>query len=52
MADSFTSVVERITGRTVVNYQSQITFDPEYCFEVFVLEPPEGGEPEPSASAE
>jgi uncharacterized protein YbcI len=47
MADSFTSAVQRITGRKVINYQSQITFDPEYCFEVFVLEPPGGGDPGP-----
>lgn len=51
MSENFTSAVERITGRKVINYQSQITFDPEYCFEVFVLEPPAGGEPEPPTSA-
>jgi uncharacterized protein YbcI len=39
MADSFTGAVEKITGRKVLNYHSQITFDPEFCFEMFVLEP-------------
>ena len=35
--------VEEITGRRVNAYHSQITFDPEYGFEIFVLDgPPEG----------
>ena len=38
--------VEDITGRRVLDYQSQIVFDPDYCFELFVL----GGD-DPSASA-
>jgi uncharacterized protein YbcI len=32
--------VEEITGRRVVSYHSQITFDPEYGFEIFVLDAP------------
>lgn len=42
MADSFTSAVENVMGRKVLGYHSQITFDPEYCFEIFVLEPEDG----------
>lgn len=42
MADEFKGTVERATGRSVVTYQSQIIFDPDYCIEFFVLdEPPE-----------
>lgn len=37
MADNFTGAVERIMDRKVLNYHSQITFDPEFCFEMFVL---------------
>jgi uncharacterized protein YbcI len=39
MADSFKGVVERETGRKVAAYHSQITFDPNIGFEVFVLAP-------------
>jgi uncharacterized protein YbcI len=39
MADSFKAVVEREVGRKVATYHSQITFDPNIGFEVFVLEP-------------
>ena len=31
--------VEEITGRKVLDYQSQIVFDPVRAFEVFVLQP-------------
>jgi uncharacterized protein YbcI len=42
MADEFKGTVERATGRAVIAYQSQIVFDPDYCFEFFVLDgPPE-----------
>jgi uncharacterized protein YbcI len=40
MAPSFHRVVEEATGRTVVTYHSQITFDPDVCFELFVLDEP------------
>ena len=37
-----TSAVEKLTGRKVIGYHSQIVFDPECVFEIFVLdEPPE-----------
>jgi uncharacterized protein YbcI len=40
MADATTEAVERLTGRQVLGYHSQIVFDPEYAFEVFVLDAP------------
>jgi uncharacterized protein YbcI len=40
MAVEFHRVVENATGRTVVTYQSQIAFDPDHCFEAFVLDGP------------
>lgn len=40
MAPDFHRVVEQATGRSVVTYQSQIAFDPDACFEVFVLDGP------------
>ena len=39
VAPSATGAVEQITGRKVVGYHSQITFDPVRAFEIFVLEP-------------
>lgn len=42
MAGRFKGVVELTTKRRVLTYQSQITFDPDHCFEFFVLDgPPE-----------
>jgi uncharacterized protein YbcI len=42
MADATTEAVERITGCKVVGYHSQIVFEPEHGFEIFVLDrPPE-----------
>jgi uncharacterized protein YbcI len=31
------AVVERITGRRVLTYESQVLFDPDYVVEIFVL---------------
>jgi uncharacterized protein YbcI len=36
----FCSAVERITGRHVLTYQSQIVFEPTRSFEIFVLDRP------------
>ncbi len=36
----FTGAVERITGRTVLTYHSQIVFNPTRSFEIFVLDQP------------
>jgi uncharacterized protein YbcI len=40
MADATTEAVERLTGRRVVGYHSQIVFEPEFGFEIFVLDEP------------
>ncbi len=37
MTDRITGVVEEITGRTVINYQSQVMFDPDVVIEIFVF---------------
>jgi uncharacterized protein YbcI len=39
MTETFTGEVEKLTGRRVVGYHSQIVFDPDIVFEFFVLEP-------------
>ena len=38
MAAPTTESIERITGRRVLTYHSQIVFDPEHAVEFFVLE--------------
>ena len=43
MADPTTEAVERITGRKVIGYHSQVVFDPEYAVEFFVLDEPIDG---------
>jgi uncharacterized protein YbcI len=40
MTEVLTGLVEETTGRTVVNYQSQIMFDPAIIVEMFVFEQP------------
>jgi uncharacterized protein YbcI len=40
MADATTAAIERLTGRRVIGYHSQIVFNPEYGFEIFVLDQP------------
>src|SRR6185437_5745222 len=37
-----TSAIERITGRRVIGYHSQIVFRPTRVFEIFVLDAPVG----------
>lgn len=37
MGPNFIDAVQRLTGRQVQSYMSQIVFDPDYCFEFFVL---------------
>jgi uncharacterized protein YbcI len=39
MGDMTMAAVAEITGRKVLTYHSQITFDPPRAFEIFVLEP-------------
>jgi uncharacterized protein YbcI len=40
MKDATTEAIERLTGRQVLGYHSQIVFGPEYGFEIFVLDEP------------
>jgi len=42
MADPTTEAIERLTGCRVIGYHSQIVFNPEYAFEIFVLDRPPG----------
>ena len=37
MEQNFIDAVQRMTDRRVLTYMSQIVFDPDYCFEFFVL---------------
>ena len=39
-----TAAVARITGRRVLDYHSQIVFDPPRSFEIFVLDAPPGAD--------
>ncbi len=38
MAAPTTEAIERLTGRKVLGYHSQIVFEPEFGFEIFVLD--------------
>ena len=40
MTETLTGLVERTTGRRVVNYQSQIMFDPDIIVEMFFFDQP------------
>jgi uncharacterized protein YbcI len=42
MEEPTVEAIERITGRKVIGYHSQIVFDPERAFEIFVLDRPPG----------
>ena len=45
MAAPTTEAVERLTGRKVLGYHSQVVFNPEHAIEMFVLDaPPEQNE--------
>jgi uncharacterized protein YbcI len=43
MTATFVGEVERLTGRTVVAYHSQVVLEPPGCFEIFVLDPAQRG---------
>src|SRR3954471_4938318 len=47
----FTGAVEEISGRRVLDYHSQIVFDPPRSFELFVLDGPPAGGPNASNDA-
>jgi uncharacterized protein YbcI len=40
MAQRLTDMVEQLTGRRVINYQSQVMFDPNMTVEMFVFDDP------------
>ena len=42
MREEFHGAVERLTGRRVLTYESQILFDPDYVVEMFRLESASG----------
>jgi uncharacterized protein YbcI len=45
MRDRAIGAVEQLTGRSVLDYHSQIVFSPPRAFEIFILEPrPAAGE--------
>ena len=46
MAEPMVEAVQRITGCSVIGYHSQIVFNPERVFEIFVLDHPIGVRPE------
>jgi uncharacterized protein YbcI len=41
LAPEFTAAVTRATGRPVIAYHSQVVFDPDMGFEIFVLGDPQ-----------
>jgi uncharacterized protein YbcI len=43
VTDTITSTVAELVGRKVIGYHSQIVFDPDRVFEIFVLEPRSDG---------
>lgn len=51
VAEPLTSLVERLTGRRVVNYQSQVLFDPDLTIEIFVFEDRQVGNDEGDPAA-
>jgi uncharacterized protein YbcI len=52
MTATFVGEVERLTGRTVVAYHSQVVLEPPSCFEIFVLDPTQEGLGAPAQAGE
>jgi uncharacterized protein YbcI len=52
MTSAFVGEVERLTGRTVVAYHSQVVLEPPSCFEIFVLDPTQEGVGVPAQASE
>ena len=48
MTERLTTMVEKLTGRKVINYQSQVMFDPDLVVEMFVFDT--AGEPDDRAA--
>jgi uncharacterized protein YbcI len=52
MTEPLSQIIEQLTGRHVINYQSQVLFDPNMNVEIFVFDEPAGArEREESAEA-
>jgi uncharacterized protein YbcI len=47
MREDFSAAVEEITGRKVIQFMSQVAFDPDMAAEVFVLQPQGDENPPP-----
>ena len=45
MRNRFTDAVERVTGRKVIQFMSQVSFEPDMAIEFFALEPVASDEP-------
>ncbi len=52
MTEELCGQIEQLTGRRVLTYQSQVLFDPDTLFEIFVLDPLEEGGLEVPAAEE
>lgn len=52
MRVAFTDAIEKVTGRKVLQYQSQVVFNPDYTFEIFLLEGAEGDLPDPAVDGD
>jgi uncharacterized protein YbcI len=52
MRQRFSDAVEEITGRKVIQFMSQVSFDPDMAAEIFVLEPGAGIDAESDGSGE
>src|SRR3954454_7552446 len=52
MGDPLIAKIEALTGRTVVNYQSQVLFDPQIVIEIFFFGSEGDGQADESGAAE
>jgi uncharacterized protein YbcI len=52
MTEKLTGMVEDLTGRKVVNYQSQVLFDPDMSLEIFVFDSSAGQDTLTTAAVE
>jgi len=52
MGDSLIAKIESLTGRTVVNYQSQVLFDPQIVIEIFFFASKGNGQADESGAPE
>jgi uncharacterized protein YbcI len=52
MRERFSEAVEEITGRRVIQFMSQVSFDPDIAAEIFVLEPGTTVDIAPEASSD